>query len=522
MAADKVELRDVTFRQWFPWTELFRGFQVALDPKKLLLAATGLLVMALGWWVLGLIFLTSRANPSIHLQDYPAGESDPAYVADLYKYNLLRKAAQPGYSEPGKSKLRSLNTWPWFEERGANPYLLVTGGAGRDGRASPWEEGRFWDWLIRDQIPVLIEPLVKFLSPIIYLLDQHAGFWNRIYFALVLIWSCATWALFGGAITRMAAVQLARKEKISLGEALRFTTARYLSYLSAPLIPLVFVGVVVVFLMIFGLFHLIPLFGDIVVDGLGWPLVLLAGLAMAVVLVGLVGWPMMYGTISAEGSDSFDALSRSYSYVYQSPWHYVWYGLVALAYGAVVVFFVGLMGSLTVYLGKLGMSSTGSIAGRSPDFLFVFAPTSFGWRDLLLGNSSQEELLKDMTWYNSVGAFMVSVWLYLAFLIVVGFAYSFFWCESTIVYLLMRRKVDDTELDEVYLEDDELDEAYPTAATSPAASTPAASTGSSLPIVEPPPLKTAVASTPASPAVRIETTHPKESDIGPPGPTPLS
>ena len=43
MAAEKVDVREVSFRQLFPWTELFRGFQVALDPKKLLLAAGGLL-----------------------------------------------------------------------------------------------------------------------------------------------------------------------------------------------------------------------------------------------------------------------------------------------------------------------------------------------------------------------------------------------------------------------------------------------------------------------------------------------
>src|SRR5207253_8447687 len=98
--------------------------------------------------------------------------------------------------------------------------------------------------------------------------------------------------------------------------------------------------------------HMTPELGSLVVDGIGWPLVLLAGIIMAVILVGLVGWPMMYTTISAEGSDSFDALSRSYSYVYQCPWHYLWYSLVAIAYGAVLVFFVGFMGSLMVYLGQ--------------------------------------------------------------------------------------------------------------------------------------------------------------------------
>ena len=80
-----------------------------------------------------------------------------------------------------------------------------------------------------------------------------------------------------------------------------------------------------------------------------------------------------------------------------------------------------------------------------------------------------------MKWYNHVGAFMVSIWLYLFFLMVLGFGYSYFWSASTIIYLLMRRKVDDTDLDEVYLEEDETEEAYskPAAApVPPAAATP--------------------------------------------------
>ena len=131
---------------------------------------------------------------------------------------------------------------------------------------------------------------------------------------------------------------------------------------------------------------MIPLLGDILVAGIGWPLVLLAGLVMAVILVGLVGWPLMYATISAEGSDSFDALSRSYSYVYQCPWHYLWYCAVAAGLRAVVVFFVGFMGSLMVYLGKWGVAQTPwhRVADRDPSFLFVYAPESFGWRTLLL------------------------------------------------------------------------------------------------------------------------------------------
>ena len=122
-------------------------------------------------------------------------------------------------------------------------------------------------------------------------------------------------------------------------------------------------------------------------------MMLLIGLVMALSLVGLaVGWPLMAPTISAEGTDSWEALSRSFSYVFQRPWHYLWYGLVAVAYGAVVIFFIGFMGSFIVYLSKWGVSKTPWIetAGREPSFLFIYSPTSFGWRDLLLANAQYE------------------------------------------------------------------------------------------------------------------------------------
>ena len=55
---------------------------------------------------------------------------------------------------------------------------------------------------------------------------------------------------------------------------------------------------------------------------------------MTLLLVGLVfGAPLMIPTICVEGTDSFDAISRSMSYVYARPWRYIWCKLVALVYG---------------------------------------------------------------------------------------------------------------------------------------------------------------------------------------------
>ena len=43
-------------RSTFMWTEIFRCFQIALDPRKLLVAAVGILAMSFLWWFLSVIF----------------------------------------------------------------------------------------------------------------------------------------------------------------------------------------------------------------------------------------------------------------------------------------------------------------------------------------------------------------------------------------------------------------------------------------------------------------------------------
>ncbi|MCI0377492.1 MAG: hypothetical protein L0215_07795, partial [Gemmataceae bacterium] len=403
-----------------------------------------------------------------------------------------------------------LRTLPWFEDRGQNPYLLVAEtvkGGSMDGKA---DQGIILSWLgwLGDQGRVLVEPLVKFLSPILYFFDARAGGWNRVYLILIILWTLMVWGFFGGAITRMAAVQLAKNEKISMAEAIKFAKERCQSFFSAPLFPLVFLGILTFFLIIFGIFEgWTFFFGDIFIAGLLWPIVIVLGLIMAVVLVGLVGWPLMYPTISTEGSDSFDALSRSYSYVYQRPWHYIWYSSVALVYGAALVFFVGLMGSLIVYLGQWAvgqapfLSSTDEARDREPTYLFVYAPTSFGWRDLLIHGSQfkvektvetpsgrprktyelTDEYRQNLSWHNKVGAFLVAIWIYLFFLLIVGFGYSYFWTASTAIYLLMRQVVDDTDFDEVHMEEGEMEDTF----TQHMAPTPAA-VNTGLQMVDPP------------------------------------
>ncbi len=489
-------------RPWL-WTQLFRTFQVALDPKKLVLAAIGLMVAAAGTTLLSWLFFSMKSEPlqANYTADTYVKRGDPEEIArrkaidafenDRACYLFTKSLAGPKDEFDAHGIFR---VFPWHEERGANPYLLIAGqtrhGSGFAG---------VWEWVKHDGIRVMLEPLRKFLLPVRLMLNPLADFSTRLYLLMVALVTLATWAFFGGAITRIAVMQLAGKEPPSMTDALRFVAQKYVHYVAAPLVPVLFVGgIVLITVVVFGLIHLVPYVGDLV-DSLVWPIVLLLGFAQALLLVGLVGYPLMFATISAEGSDTFDALSRSYNYVYQAPWNYLWNALVAIAYGMVVVFFVGFMGSMVVYLSKWSISQTPGteyFASRRADHLFMKTPTTFGWRDLLvdrpeLKTTASEEarnayLRDNVTPGNYLSASCVGVWTTLVLLFVIGFGYSYFFTSSTMIYLLMRHKIDDTDLDEVFSEDELPDEPLlpPTTLPGPGSAAPQTQ------MVDPPTLRT--------------------------------
>jgi hypothetical protein len=632
MAEDRTDSRETTWRTLFPWTELFRGFSLALDPNKLFLAALGILAMAIAWSVLAWFFGTSGlfypALPYDFQQDYvnknPNAKPEelwPKFKHDRRQLNLMHRATGMGggktkdgvatapknelvdlvgtyrdfatleaeykryidnrgkdpkdvkdpmpptplqtdeeifawiISRPdvkldedkdllsrsirarlGKDKESAeLNTLPWSEKRGPNPFLLATGQLGR-----PWEAGHFWDWFLTEQLPVVIEPLRKLVLPLLFFFSPDATGLPALYFFLVFAATVAIWSLVGGAITRIAAVQVARGEKLDFMEAVRFTLKRWASYIMAPVYPLAFVIVLIIVAMIFGLLHMIPFIGDIFVSGLFWPFPLLIGFVIALTIICLVvGWPLMPPTISTEGTDSWEALSRSFSYVLQKPFHYLWYAVVAICYGAVLIFFVVFVGSFAVYLSKWAVSQTPRVTtatSRDPVYLFVYAPESFHWRELLLRDklvdgeplvvedhvnpdaydkylglngkqpADPSEMLRG---WNKVGAVMVAFWLYLVFLLIIGFGYSLFWSLITVIYFLLRRDVDAAEFDEVYLEEDEHDLAYGGPLTPPTPP-PAKSDQPPLTMVESPTLR-GPSATPPPPAPPPEAAPPPQA-----------
>jgi hypothetical protein len=314
-----------------------------------------------------------------------------------------------------------------------------------------------------------------------WLFDEHIGF--AIVFLLVAL---AIWALFGGATYRVAALQAAREEKISMFQALRFSGSKWASFFTAPIIP---IGVIVVLGLLITLGSLIaniPVVGAPIV-GIGMVLALGLGMMIAFVTVGLsAGAGLMYPTIAVEGSDSFDAISRSFAYVYARPWRTILYTLIALVYGVLCYLFVRLF-ALIALTGiytfmRLGVWTGGQSLGETSKIPVIWKEPT--WASLH-GNFNWQAMGTGET----VAAIFIWIWTAIVAALVGAFLLSFLASSSTVIYTLLRRKVDATDLDDVYVP--ETEEAPPegvsTADTAPAAPAAPASPEQAPPLPENPP-----------------------------------
>jgi hypothetical protein len=312
------------------------------------------------------------------------------------------------------------------------------------------------NWLgnIRDDRgPGVFDSVISFFTVGPVWLMRH----HPVYFILFTLLFLTVWAIFGGAIARIAAVHVARDEKLSVRAALAFSMGKFLSFVSAPLIPLLIVLIVGLVPLLAGLLASIPGIGPIfnILMGLAFVLILAAGFVMTLVLLGTFGgFNLMYPTIAVEGSDSFDAISRSFSYVYARPWRMLLYTLVAIVYGALtylfVKLFIWLMLSLTHHFVGAGMFA--QAPSMEPLWSTMWRPPGAP-----PGRLSYDIDFLTLRGDQDIAAAFVAFWVYLVIGMLGAFAISFYFTANTIIYYLMRHEVDATEMDDVYLEQSEED-----------------------------------------------------------------
>jgi hypothetical protein len=322
--------------------------------------------------------------------------------------------------------------------------------------------------------------LVNMLGAGCWMMRIHP--WYFICFVLI---NLAIWSLIGGGLCRMAAMEATLDQRISIGRALTFSKGKWREFFLAPLIPLVFVGIVGLLLWIGGLGTAIPVVGEIV-GPLLFPLALLGGFVIALVVVGATGGAaLMWPTIAVEGSDSFDAISRSFSYIYNRPWRSIFYGLVLLVYGSLCYvflrFFVWLLLICThVFVSwGVGIFADRPAAGPGMNKLDVM------WAQPTFENLRPQFEMINLSRAEPFGAAVIWIFVSLVVVALHAFVISFLLNGFTWVYLLLRRVVDATDLEDVYTEEieeakiEQVTEAAPgeaPAAESQPAETPTAET----------------------------------------------
>jgi hypothetical protein len=403
-------LRSVAWAELFPWLNIYKTFRLAIGFRSLVMSALAALLTVFLWGLFGHIFST-EADSTVWLKPYAE-----------HPWREVTKAV------PDRPII--LGSSPWIADQTAmpserNPQDLksLVERSSEPGNASTIYEPLTGSWSF------LSRPLWEGFG-----LTVSAG--NLFCLLCCGLGSLAIWSFFGAAITRIAAVQLAANERITWGAALRYACSKFFAYFFAPLFPLGGIALAAVPVLIFG--SLLWFNAGAFFVAILWPLFLVLGLVIALLLLGLIfGWPLMWPTISTEGTDSFDALSRSYAYVFQRPLHYLFYVLVAAILGLLSWILAKNFAAAVVWT-TYWAASWGAGAERMEELRTYHFPNG--------------EILTGMSY---AAAKLIHFWTGLTKLLAVGFGFSFFWNAFAAIYLLLRRDVDATEMDEVYLDADE-------------------------------------------------------------------
>jgi len=276
-----------------------------------------------------------------------------------------------------------------------------------------------------------------------------------LYAIFFLLGGLAIWSVLGGGICRMAALHAAREEKIGVRTAVKYGLSKFFSFFGAPLLPLGFIVILGLCMALAGLVGSIAYLGEWLYV-LTFVLCLLAGAISAFLLVGLVaGWPLMWPTIAVEDSDCFDSISRSVSYVWQRPFRYGLYSVVAVVYGTICYLFVRLFAFVTLRSVHC-WSGWGMGPADRPAYALGADKLDVMWPEPTFEAFHGPMQWEAMNGSEAVASVFVALFVWLVVGVVLAFLVSFFFSAATNIYFLLRREVDAADVDDVYVEEEEI------------------------------------------------------------------
>lgn len=181
----------------------------------------------------------------------------------------------------------------------------------------------------------------------------------------------------------------------------------------------------------------------------------------------------MWATVSVEGTDAFDALSRSYAYTYHRPWRLLWYVLFAGFLAVTSMFAVKLFASSAVALGNwsiawgLGPEKMQAVVSPRPSSASVDVvepvtpavtnapPAGAETKEPPAAAAAPTAEPVAVGKLETATAAIIRFWKLVVALLVAGYQVGFLWVSAVGIYLLLRRDIDGVQMDEVFVEQTE-------------------------------------------------------------------
>ncbi|WP_417848016.1 hypothetical protein [Thalassoglobus sp.] len=380
-------------QRWLPWLRMFRGFRIAIDYQKMVIALLAVFLWMQGSLLLTRVFFNADefAGNDFASRDFQANTDAWGGRAFLNPLREMERLPDRGEPTSVSGFVAQSNAISWPIKRISRSFLGLVN----------FRSVRWW-W--------------------------HS--WVQ------LVWGLTVCAVFGGAISRMAALELTGHGRSMIRDTI-YAVKQFPTSFFSPALALVAFGGLWILCWLAGFVGRVPVLGELLI-GIAWGLLLLVGLLMALILIGLIlGWPLMFVSSEVEKNDAFDALSRSLSYLLNRPWYAAFLIVIAILYGTALLYFVDWLTRLSV---AVSLSSVGTGLGRDVSF--------FGLPTLDQMREASTEVLK-----NDLAASLMKFWMSIAILVPVAFSFSYFWCSITIGYFLLRRREDGTPINELDLSD---------------------------------------------------------------------
>ena len=287
----------------------------------------------------------------------------------------------------------------------------------------------------------LSSPIVAWIVelPAAFVRFDSLGLAELAFLLFVLFWWFATFALFGGVLARRSAVELGQRTIATWGESIQIVGSRWRSYLWASGMHLVGIVGLLVPALVLGWLSRLGTVGALVAGGL---LLLLFPLVFGIgrfALSAVVCFPLSVCAIGVERkADAFEGFSRSNAYFFQRP-----------VVGVVCVVLLMLCG----FVGEQ----------------IVYWTLTLGWS--LMSGAFYASGGDSTNYFRALGdSFTVSL--------IGAYWFSFFWSASAAVYLILRKSVDNCELDEMEIIESEVELSLPNI---PPASIPATDDSAEVP-----------------------------------------